>query len=138
LFDRYKAYAPQDVQDLLSALERRAKTLTERAQRDLNKRGDKEAEEMRDLLKQQRDRILQQEQLIVEQEQSKQLQLFDLKQFSTDEFRQLEADRRHWRVRLQQLEGEMETEPQRIRQIYQVSASRVEPVGLVYLVPVSS
>lgn len=138
LFDRYKAYAPQDVKDLLSALERRAKTLTERAQRDLNKRGDKEAEEMRQLLAQQRDRILQQEQLIVEQEQIKQLQLFDLKKFSTDEFRQLEADRRHWRIRLEQLETEMETEPQRIRQTYQVSASRVEPVGLVYLVPVSS
>ena len=54
------------------------------------------------------------------------------------ERRQLEANKRHWDQRLQQLEQEMLTEPDRIRRVYEVTAPpRVEPVGLVYLWPVT-
>jgi hypothetical protein len=52
--------------------------------------------------------------------------------------RQIEADMKHWQKRLAQLEQEIEREPQRIEQIYEVKASRVEPVGLVYLYPLTS
>jgi hypothetical protein len=127
---RFQAHAPQDVQELLKHLERRAATLTERAERDLHKRGEQEAEAMRSLLETQRDRIAAQEQT--------HRQGYQMEMFKPEELRQVEADRRHWRIRLAQLAQEMETEPARIREIYQIRASRIEPVGLVYLWPVSS
>jgi hypothetical protein len=127
--DQFKAYAARDVEELLPHLEDRAKTLTERAQRELAKRGDKEAKDMKQLLEDQRDRILKQQ----EQFKTRQLSLF-----SPDERRQIDADLKHWDKRIIQLEQEIEREPQRIEQIYEVKASRVEPVGLVYLYPTTS
>ncbi|MGF1481821.1 MAG: hypothetical protein ACFB4I_20455 [Cyanophyceae cyanobacterium] len=53
------------------------------------------------------------------------------------ESRQVEADRRYWERRLDQLETEIETEPERIRQMYAVKASRIEPIGVAYLWPIS-
>jgi hypothetical protein len=129
LLERCKTYASRDVEDLLSHLERRAETLTERAERKLRQRGEKEADEMKRLLEDQRDRILKQEQ---------KYEQYQLELFNSEEMRQIEADRRHWRIRVQQLEEEIQTEPERIKQVYQMKASRVEPVGLVYLWPVSS
>jgi hypothetical protein len=49
-----------------------------------------------------------------------------------------EADRRYWPTRLAAIERELIDEPARIRAAYGVQASRVEPVGLVYLWPVSA
>jgi hypothetical protein len=40
-----------------------------------------------------------------------------------------------WRKRLEQFTRDIEREPQRIRDRYEVRATRVEPVGLVYLWP---
>jgi len=42
---------------------------------------------------------------------------------------------RAWRTRLEQFDHDLEREPQRIREFYEVRARRVEPVGLVYLWP---
>ena len=49
--------------------------------------------------------------------------------------RQLDADMRHWRRRLARFERDLEREPARIREFYEIRARRVEPVGLVYLWP---
>lgn len=127
--DQLKRSAARDVEELIPHLERRAVELTERATRKLMERGQKEADDMKTLLEEQRSRILKQ------QAATQQLQL---SLFPTDEARQIEADRRHWSRRLEMLEQEMITEPNRIEQSYQVKASRVEPVGLVYLWAVSS
>jgi hypothetical protein len=54
-----------------------------------------------------------------------------------EERREREADRRHWETRLGRLERELREEPNRIRDSYEVRANRLEPVGLVYLWPVS-
>ncbi len=129
LLERYKGYAPRDVEDLLSPLQKRAEILTERAERKLLERGEKEAKEMKQLLEEQRKRIL---------EQQGEYANYQLSLFNSEEMRQIEADRRHWRIRVEQLREEMESEPQRIQSAYEVKASRVEPVGLVYLIPVSS
>jgi hypothetical protein len=51
--------------------------------------------------------------------------------------RQLPADQRYWERRIEQLKQELETEPARIRKSYEVRATRFEPVGLVYLWPVT-
>ena len=56
---------------------------------------------------------------------------------SDDERRQLEANKRHWAKRLTTIGEELKTEPDRIREVYEVKATRVEPVGLVYLWPVT-
>lgn len=127
--DRFQAYAPRDIEELIPHLERRAQVLTERANKKLQERGIKEAKEMKKLLEEQRDRILTQE---------KQYETYQLSLFSKDEMRQIEADSRHWRIRLAELEEDIIKEPERIEQAYQVKADRVEPVGLVYLWPVSS
>ncbi|HBE19749.1 MAG TPA: helicase [Cyanobacteria bacterium UBA11149] len=127
--ERFQAYAPRDVEELIPHLERRAQVLTERANKKLQERGIKEAKEMKKLLEEQRDRILIQE---------KQYETYQLSLFNKDELRQIEADSRHWRIRLAELEEDIIKEPERIEQAYQVKADRVEPVGLVYLQPVSS
>jgi hypothetical protein len=51
---------------------------------------------------------------------------------------QREAERRYWPRRLEKLLDELETEPRRIRETYEVRATRIEPVGLLYLVPLSA
>ena len=51
------------------------------------------------------------------------------------ERRQLDADRRAWARRLEAIEIELATEPQRIADTYTVQATRVDPLGLVYLWP---
>ncbi len=57
--------------------------------------------------------------------------------FSEEERRQIDSERKCWRKRLLELPHELETEPQRIRGLYEVRAQRIEPVGLVYLWPVT-
>lgn len=131
--ERFQAYAPQDVAELLPHLQKRAEVLAERSERKLQKRGVDEAAEMKKLLQEQRDRILKRQKQVDDQGHE-QLVLG----FLADERRQLEADRRHWRKRLTELEDEIIREPERIQQSYQVKANRVEPVGLVYLWPVSN
>jgi hypothetical protein len=55
--------------------------------------------------------------------------------FGDEEKRQLESEMRSWRSRLEQFERDLEREPQRIPDFYEVRAKRIEPVGLVYLWP---
>ena len=58
-------------------------------------------------------------------------------QENEDELHQLSANKRYWAKRLTELRDELKTEPERIRNVYSVMAKRVEPVGLVYLWPVT-
>ncbi|MBW4595308.1 MAG: DISARM system SNF2-like helicase DrmD [Brasilonema angustatum HA4187-MV1] len=118
----------QDVTELTSHLNKRAEVLAERAKKKLTARGEKEAVEMKRILEEQRDRILKRQQ---------ETQVLQLKLFSDEEQRQIEADRRHWNKRLSMLTEELVHEPARIEATYEVKAVRVEPVGIVYLYPVS-
>jgi hypothetical protein len=131
LRDKFKDYAPIDVEDLLPHLERRARSLADSAIRKLTGRGEKEAQEMRKLLEEQRERIRKEQEKY--DTDARQLELF-----GGEELRQVESDRRHWRNRIEQLAEEIEKEPARIQRAYEVKAQRVEPVGLVYLWPVSN
>ncbi len=54
-----------------------------------------------------------------------------------DELQQLESNHRYWSKRLDVLEEELKTEPDRVRALYTVQAQRIDPVGLVYLWPVT-
>ena len=128
---RLAAAARGDVEDLSPHLDRRAETLADAARRKLADRGAREAQEMRAILEAQAERIRKHKQVV--DQTVDQLVL----EFAKAERRQVDADRRHWAARLDSLALELEQEPGRIRASYEVKAQRVEPVGLVYLWPVT-
>ena len=132
LQQRLRSNAARDVAELTAPLERRAAVLVERAQRDLTRRGDAEANDMREILVAQRARILARQNEVEEMERRGRLV------FDPDEERQLAADRRFWLERLQSIARELDAEPDRVRKSYVVKATRVESVGIVYLWPLSS
>ncbi len=127
---RLLATATDDVRDLLPVLQERGKQAAEDAKGELQQRGDKEAAGMREILLDQRKRL---GATAEKYREDSQLTLG----FNEEERRQLEANRRHWDKRLAALTVELEREPARIREVYAVRATRLEPVGLVYLWPVT-
>ncbi len=126
---RARAWARKDAEDLAPELARRADAARADAEGKLAERGREEAVSLRGLLVAQRDRILQQE---LQAETPQQLDLF-----AEDERKQLRLDRASRQKRLGEIGDEIEKEPQRVQQGYQVAAHRLEPVGLVYLWPVT-
>jgi len=128
--------APRDVEGLLPQLEKRAEDLAATAIQRLRQRGEREERLLRELLERQQKRVS--EQLARYEKDARQLALdlgFDLEGVGAEEKRQLEADVKWWRIRLKQFGRDLEREPQRIRDFYEVRATRIEPVGLVYLWP---
>jgi hypothetical protein len=55
-----------------------------------------------------------------------------------DQKAQYDADTKHIEKRLASLEDELQSEPKRIRDLYDVKHLRLERVGLVYLWPMTS
>lgn len=121
-------YVEQDAQDLAAALKERAAEAIAGARKDLAKRGDEEARSMLDLLKRQRERLVAEDKNF----DDRQLELFQEHEL---EAQQRKNDRLSWRRRLEQLRTEIEEEPKRIRESFEVRAERIEPIGLVYLWP---
>jgi len=122
---------PRDVAELLPHLEARGAQLAQAAASRLDERGDREAQAMVDILTSQKNRV---------QETADKYKGRDVQtefQFDAAEARQLEANQRHWTKRLAAIDRELETEPNRIRELYQVKAQRIEPIGLVYLWPIT-
>jgi hypothetical protein len=120
--------AAQDVRELLPQLERRADELGTEAQARLRERGTRESADLERVLEEHRDRV--REELDKGQRESAQLQMWP-----EEERRQRESDMRAWASRLTTFDRDLETEPGRIRDFYEVRARRVEPIGLVYLWP---
>jgi hypothetical protein len=121
--------APRDIEDLLPQLEPRAEEFAALAIEKLRGRGEREEKELREILQRQHARV--REELAKHEGEFDQLTLG----FDEEEKRQLEANVRSWRSRLTQFDRDLEREPQRVREFYEVRAKRVEPVGLVYLWP---
>lgn len=127
---RLAAGARQDLDDLRPLLKDQADQRSALAIEQLRARGNQEAADMRTILEAQRLRI----------EKTSAKREADLAQgdlFEKDEYRQLQADKRYWDRRLADLARELEAEPAKIRQSYEVRATRFEPVGLVYLWPIT-
>ena len=122
--------AANDVRELLPHLETRANEYAEDAIAKLKYRADDESKKMRDILEEQKKHL---HDTVARYSRQDQLTL----QFNEEEKRQLEANQRYWDKRLISLEEELKTEPDRIRAQYEVRAQRVEPIGLVYLWPIS-
>ena len=121
--------APRDIDELLPQLQPRAEELAAAAMEQLGRRGEREASDLRATLKRQRTRV--REELDKHERHREQLTLG----FDAEERRQLQANVSAWRRRLEQFDSDLEREPRRIREFYEVRARRVEPVGLIYLWP---
>ncbi len=119
----------RDVVELRPHLITRGEERAAWAEDRLRVRGEKEAQEMEQIITGQRDRIR-----ATQTRWNDQQLLLD---FDSDSLRQLEADKRYWVRRLESLEVELKREPARIRGGYAVGARRIEPVGVAYLWPVS-
>lgn len=124
--------APSDVTELLSHLHVRCELVAAKAIAKLNERGQREAREMVEILAGQKGRI-ERELAKVEDPQ----QAFEFKGFDDEERRQLRDNAKFWRRRLEAIPRETELEPKRILQSYAVRATRIEPVGIAYLWPVT-
>ncbi|WP_293256753.1 helicase-related protein [Nannocystis sp.] len=128
---RLRAHAQRDVAELLPQLEARARERIAAAEKQLRRRGEQESAALAQVIAGQVARI---HRKIAEHDAS-QLGL-DFKE--EHERRQLAADRRYWDTRLPELAREADRAPAAIKRGYVVQAVRVEPVGLVYLWPVSA
>jgi superfamily II DNA/RNA helicase len=127
---RLQAAVSQDVSELLEHLNARATSICDTAIADLRKRAVRESGEMRIILEAQKKQI----ELKIN-ESGFQQSLVIMEALAPLEARQLEADRKHWQKRLDALQDEIDEEPKRIADSYEVKASRIEPVGVVYLWP---
>jgi SNF2 family DNA or RNA helicase len=125
--EKLLAALPQDVADLLPHLQERAEEDAKRAKQKLTERGEREAKEMADILEAQRRRI---DKALQEDPQR-------VIEFDDQEKRQLDAERKEMRKRAAEIPEELVREPESIRTGYTVKAQRLEPVGVVYLWPVS-
>jgi superfamily II DNA or RNA helicase len=98
----------------------------------LTARGQKEANDLREILKRQRADI--------HREMTRQLDLFPLLQDDAlkQQREQLESEREDMNKRLGRIEEEIQTEPEQLQSLYNVSLRRLVPVGLVYLWPTTS
>ena len=121
--------AARDIEELLPQLEPRAEELAAIAVKGLAERGNREERDLRVTLERQRARVI--EELENYDRKFTQLTL----DFNAEERGQVEANMRGWRRRLEQFEKDLEVEPARVREFYEVRATRVEPVGLAYLWP---
>ena len=127
--DRLLETAARDIEELLPQLEPRAEELAAIAVERLTERGNREEQDLRETLERQRARVI--EELENYDRKFTQLTL----DFNAEERGQVEANMRGWRRRLEQFEKDLEVEPARVREFYEVRATRVEPVGLAYLWP---
>ncbi len=128
---KLQAAAPQDVTDLLPHLQARAATVITSAKAVLGTRGRQEAEAMRRIIEDQRKRIL------LRQEEVKRNEAQLTLGFDKMELQQLQEERKDWDKRLNAIGREVDEEPTRILKSYEVQAHRVEPIGVVYLWPIS-
>jgi superfamily II DNA or RNA helicase len=124
--------ASSDVAELLPHLQARCELVASKATAKLEDRGQRESREMIEILEGQKKRI-ERELSKVEDPQ----QAFEFKGYDDDERRQLRDNAKFWRRRLDVIPRESELEPKRIQQTYAVRATRIEPVGLAYLWPVT-
>jgi ERCC4-related helicase len=126
---RIAPWVHQDVEDLKLHVEARADASRLRAVGQLHENGVREAEALQELLMRQLARI--------ERERTtddpRQL-TFNLPQ---KEEQQRQADRRAWDHKVDRLRTELEKEPGKVRESYEVRAQRLDPIGLVYLWPTS-
>ena len=126
---RLLAAIERDIVDLLPHLQTRGDEMRGEADARLKLRGEQEANAMLAILEDQKRRVS----LELEKSKATQLPL----EFSPEERRQFESNRRYWQSWLKNVEGDIQVEPARNREFYVVRSYRIEPIGLAYLWPQS-
>lgn len=125
--ERFSRTAASDYATLWAAIEEEAEAVAYQAQLDLTTRADEESRALKTILENQRVAI------------SKQINQVALPFAQTsseqEQLRQFQADAAHMESRYRALEREIATEPQQLKELYQVALKRLEPVGIVYLWP---
>ncbi|MET4259795.1 ERCC4-related helicase [Bradyrhizobium sp. S3.12.5] len=143
VLDRLAPMVERDIADLRSHIEKRARESEQEAVADLAENGRREAEALTALLQRQIDRVRDAMRTKQPPEAPEQMDLFgptedDIRKQHERELRQFEADRRSWDGKLLRLQQELDSEPDKVRQGYEVQARRLEPIGLVYLWPATN
>lgn len=121
-------HAMRDVTDLRPVLEARAAARVEKVAAELTRRAEAEARGLETLLRQRIARILRER-----GQDDGQLSLL----LDPLEARQRAADRRSWDRAATRLDDELVREPERLRAGSRIHATRLEPIGLVYLWPMA-
>ena len=116
-----------DIAELLPHLNERGEEARKDAQSALDERGHIEAGEIRRILEEQKKRVLAE----LGKSIDTQLSLFD----TAEERRQYESNRRYWQRWIENVDGDLATEPGRILDFYRTSSYRIEAIGIAYLVP---
>jgi hypothetical protein len=124
---------PTDIEQLLAFLQPQGQQRLDDVVELLRERGEKEARAMEKILSEQQTRV--RGQLEKYQIESQQLSLSGL---SEAEDRQKKADAAYWKKWLENVEGDLRSEPDRIRAFYAMKSHRLEPVGIAYLWPVGN
>ena len=122
------AHAMRDVTELRPVLEARAAARAEKVAGELTRRAESEARGLETLLRQRIARLLRER-----GDDDGQLSLL----LDPMEARQRAADRRSWDRATTRLDDEMIREPERLRAGSRIHATRLEPIGLVYLWPLA-
>lgn len=128
-----------DIRDLRPYLEARAEESERTALAELAENGRREAEAMADLLRRQIQKV---REAMREKKAPDQYELDystdEQRQQSEKELRQFEADRRSWDEKLVRLQNDLDHEPQKVKDGYEVKARQLEPLGIVYLWPATN
>ncbi|MDO5894051.1 DISARM system SNF2-like helicase DrmD [Agrobacterium sp. Azo12] len=139
VIDRLEKTVELDIRDLRSHLEARAEVSEKTALAELAENGRREAEAMTDLLNRQIQKVRE----AMREKKAPDQFAFDFsteeqKQQSEKEMRQFEADRRSWDEKLVRLQHDLDNEPQKVKDGYEVKARQLEPLGIVYLWPATN
>ena len=132
--EQLRQAAAGDIQQLVPHLDSRGEEYAADAEKRLAARGAAEAKAMREILQTQQKHISATVKRISKLDPKQ--KLFDFGDAEA-ELLQLDANKRYWAKRSDEIREELKTEPTRIEDLYTVKARRVEPVGLVYLWPVT-
>lgn len=128
LQEAFRVRAASDAQALRAKLMERAEAIEGEARKELFRIGEEHAVSLERLLHSQKETLLRE----IEKPSLVAQLSFDL---HPEEAEQRRQDEDFWRQRLDVIDGEIEREPELIREAYRISARRLEPVGLVYLLP---
>lgn len=130
--------AAQDISELLEHLQTRGEAFAEIAGKKLSERAEAESAAMLEILRRQREHIKKTQKAADNHDWDQMRIRFKGEDLDDEaERRQLNSNKRFWAERLETLKDELKNEPDRIREVYSVKATRIEPVGLVYLWPVT-
>ncbi|WP_324765581.1 hypothetical protein SO078_29965 (plasmid) [Sinorhizobium meliloti] len=139
VIERLEKTVELDIRDLRPHLEARAQESERAALTDLVENGRREADAMAELLQRQIAKV----RAAMRDKKAPDQYEFDLatpeqRQQAEKEQRQFEADRRSWDDKLVRLQKDLDDEPQKVREGYEVKARQLEPLGIVYLWPATN